>query len=123
MHLKQIIETCNYEEEIDNICVDVFVDDYIRNTKKFLEFSLSKYFIITNIHISEPYDNLYSVSKAMKEKLKSARAKGRGGWWKEDCSVELLYQLLEEHKQKTNKGNYIDLCNFSMFIYFKEFKK
>jgi hypothetical protein len=123
MNLKQVIDTCNSEKEIDDNCVDVFVNDYIRNTKEFLEFPLSKYFIMTDIHLCEPYDNLFGVSKAMKEKLKSARDKGRGGWWKENCSVELLYQLLEEHKQKTNKGNDIDLCNFSMFIYFKEFKK
>jgi hypothetical protein len=51
---------------------------------------------------------------------KALEKPNRGGWWKDDCSVELLTMLLQEHLQKSNEDNEIDILNFVMFILFKK---
>lgn len=118
MTIKEIIEISSSEEEFDNNCVDIFISDYIEGNKDFKTFPLSKY-----LSAYRTGKSIIDVSSDMKQKLARAREKGRGGWWQENCSVELLEDLLEEHKLKTNAGNEIDLCNFSMFIYFKKHKE
>lgn len=51
----------------------------------------------------------------MKIKLAQKRAEGRGGWDnKEDCSKELLSQLLREHVEK---GDPLDVANFCMMLH------
>ncbi|AXH16495.1 hypothetical protein CP985_13475 [Malaciobacter mytili LMG 24559] len=118
MNLEQIINSSNSDEEIDNKCIETFINDVQSNFESFLKFPLYKYFVSYSTGIGYIEAHI-----GMQNKLAKARQKGRGGWWREDCSIELLYKLLEEHETKRNDGNDIDLCNFSMFIYFKEFKK
>lgn len=57
-------------------------------------------------------------AKAMKEKLAIAREKGRSGWDnKETCSANDLAQGFWKHTRKDNKGNFIALANFLMFLH------
>lgn len=116
--LRDILYESDTEEEIDEKCVDVFVSDYELNKDSFKKFPLQNYLIC-----ARTYRRTHDVGIEMKEKLKKARQKGRGGWWRDECTTEFLYKLLNEHKEKKNKGNNIDLCNFSMFIYFKKYKE
>lgn len=51
---------------------------------------------------------------AMKEKLAGARAKGRGGWERPDCTREALSAMLREHVEK---GDPRDVANFCMFLH------
>lgn len=63
-------------------------------------------------------DNLANLAKsAMKEKLAAARDKGRGRWWREDCSCEKLKGMLVEH---ACKGDMIDVMNIAAMIWAKE---
>ncbi|HEB94362.1 MAG TPA: hypothetical protein ENI94_13060 [Gammaproteobacteria bacterium] len=55
---------------------------------------------------------------AMKEKLRVARLKGRGGWWNPDeCNIEQLRHMLQEHLEK---GDVVDVMNFAAMIYARE---
>lgn len=57
-------------------------------------------------------------SEAMREKLKMARVKGRGGWWSdEECTVEHLRSLLREHLEK---GDMRDVMNLAAMVYVRE---
>jgi len=49
---------------------------------------------------------------AMKEKLRLARAKGRGGW--EHCYPSILSAMLREHVEK---GDPLDVANFCAFLW------
>lgn len=52
---------------------------------------------------------------AMKAKLAAKRAQGYGGWDRpEECRVEFLSQLLQEH---VRKGDPVDVANFSMMLH------
>lgn len=53
-----------------------------------------------------------AMAAAMKEKLRLAREKGRGGW--ETCSQQDLSRLLREH---VDKGDPRDVANFCAFLY------
>ena len=56
--------------------------------------------------------------QAMQEKLAIARSRGRGGWWNPDeCSVNLLRQMLREHVEK---GDMRDVMNIAAMIYVRE---
>ncbi len=75
--------------------------------------------IETDKDIDERSVDIFSLK--MKEKLKRAREKGRGGWYnKELCTDEELANLFKEHLSKANKDNFIDLANFLMFLYIRE---
>lgn len=57
-------------------------------------------------------------SAAMRSKLDRKRQDGRGGWNKPDeCSVEFLRQLLDEH---VRKGDPVDIANICMMIWNRE---
>ncbi|NIC05226.1 hypothetical protein [Billgrantia bachuensis] len=59
-------------------------------------------------------------ARTMKLKLAAAREKGRDGWDDPDrCSVELLADLLMEHLQKANRGNYVDIANLAMMLHLR----
>lgn len=58
-----------------------------------------------------------SAKKAMEEKLKAARNKGRGGWWSDDCKAESLKEMLKEHVEK---GDMRDVMNIAAMIYYRE---
>lgn len=56
-------------------------------------------------------------SRKMKDKLMTARMKGRSGWDDpEQCSGQVLIDLLAGHIQKDNAGNWIDLANLCMML-------
>ncbi len=59
-----------------------------------------------------------SVKKAMEEKLKVARQKGRGGWWSTDCNTKHLREMLKEH---IDKGDMRDVMNLSAMIFYREY--
>ena len=53
----------------------------------------------------------------MKEKLASARSKGRGGWADPaQCSGDHLAGLLADHVYRTEPGNWLDIANFAMML-------
>ena len=55
---------------------------------------------------------------AMREKLKLARVRGRGGWWNSDeCTVDDLRSLLREHIEK---GDMRDVLNLAAMVYVRE---
>jgi len=55
---------------------------------------------------------------AMKDKLKIAREKGRGGWWNADeCDIAYLREQLQQHIEK---GDMVDVMNFAAMIYVRE---
>lgn len=55
---------------------------------------------------------------AMREKLKISMERGRGGWWNPDeCSIEQLRYMLQEHMEK---GDMVDVMNFAAMIYARE---
>lgn len=54
---------------------------------------------------------------AMDEKLEISRAKGRGGWWREECTIEQLKAMLAEH---VDKGDMVDVMNIAAMIWAKE---
>ena len=57
-------------------------------------------------------------SNAMTSKLRTAREKGRGGWWNPgECSTEMLKEMLVEHIEK---GDMIDVMNFAGMIFVRE---
>lgn len=117
--LIDIVIECNHEDEkIDNMCVDEYIK-YLKNENQ------EKPFIVVDSLscIDKKNINYEDLALKMKAKLLSCRNKNRAGWWQESCSVELLTQLYFEHKEKKNKDNEIDLCNFSMFIHFKNTDK
>lgn len=51
---------------------------------------------------------------AMKNKMDVSRIKGRTGW--QDCSVDDLLKMFNEHVEK---GDFIDIGNFSMMLWFR----
>lgn len=56
----------------------------------------------------------------MKCKLAIARSKGRSGWDNPNlCTVESLVDMLVEHLQKPNAGNWIDIANFCMMLHLR----
>lgn len=56
----------------------------------------------------------------MKCKLAIARSKGRSGWDNPDlCTAESLVDMLVEHLQKPNAGNWIDIANFCMMLHLR----
>jgi hypothetical protein len=50
----------------------------------------------------------------MKAKLAAARAKGRGGWYGQECNAQLLSDMLRAHVEK---GDPRDVANFCMFLH------
>ena len=61
---------------------------------------------------------LTTVAKnAMDKKLQITRSKGRGGWWKPECSISDLKQMLVNH---VDKGDMRDVMALAAMIYFKE---
>lgn len=54
---------------------------------------------------------------AMKDKLAKKREQGYAGWDSEECQIESLAQMLVDH---VNKGDPIDIANFSMMIHQRE---
>ncbi len=113
-----VLENNCEDEHIDNMCVDEYIK-YLKNEEQ------EKPFIVVDSlsYIDEKNINYEDLALRMKAKLLSCRNKNMSGWWQESCSVELLTQLYFEHKEKKNKDNEIDLCNFSMFIHFKNTDK
>lgn len=64
------------------------------------------------------YRLVYFAGEAMKEKLGIARSRGRGGWWNpEECSIDLLRQMLRDHVEK---GDMRDVMNIAAMIYVRE---
>ena len=56
--------------------------------------------------------------REMRDKLEAKRLQGRSGWDDPDqCSIESLWELLEEHVQKRQA---IDIGNFAMMIWNRE---
>ena len=56
-------------------------------------------------------------ARRMTEKLAASRAKGRGGWWNEKlCETSHLRRLLDEHGNKGNDGNMVDIAILAMMI-------
>ena len=115
-----IVEANMNDELIDNLCVDAFIkyiqDKTIIQSGITLDSYVVEAFGFTNVEID--YEQL---SLNMKLKLDKARQKGKNGWWNDKvCSISNLRELYQEHTQKKNNGNVIDLCNFAMFIYFRE---
>ncbi|MEY2117305.1 hypothetical protein [Rhodanobacter sp. FW106-PBR-R2A-1-13] len=54
-------------------------------------------------------------ARAMKAKLATARAKGRGGWQNEEASMhQRLSDMLRHH---VDKGDPVDVANFCMFLH------
>ena len=53
----------------------------------------------------------------MIKKLEVAREKGRCGWWKEECNIDFLKDMLREHIEK---GDMIDVINIAAMIMLKE---
>lgn len=65
-------------------------------------------------------DDLWVESWAttMKRKMRDARRKGRSGWNDpEQCSVELLGDMLADHLHKDNADNYVDIAILSMMLH------
>lgn len=120
--LTSIIEESKSNNElIDNTCVDEFIK-YLQDKTIIQSGIVLDSFVVEEfglIGASEvDYDKL---SLAMKQKLQKAREKGRSGWWNSNtCTISHLYDLYSEHTQKFNEGNQIDICNFAMFIWFRE---
>lgn len=57
-------------------------------------------------------------AEAMREKLKLARVRGRGGWWNSDeCTIDDLRSLLREHIEK---GDMRDVLNLAAMVYVRE---
>ena len=66
---------------------------------------------------------------AMSSKLGVARHRGRGGWYRDDCSNADLLRMLREHLDKVDKSypfnpdsvteGLVDIANFCMFIHQK----
>lgn len=63
---------------------------------------------------------LLAVKEDMTFKLAKAREKGRGGWWHDDCTSEMLWNMLYEH---IDKGDFIDVVNFMAMIAVKDYRK
>jgi len=65
----------------------------------------------------------------MLDKLEQKRKEGRGGWYREDCSLDTLVTLLEEHMAKAveqgddaddltiDPHQLVDIANLAMFLY------
>ena len=61
---------------------------------------------------------VHYASDAMREKLKLARVRGRGGWWNSDeCTIDDLRTLLREHVEK---GDMRDVLNLAAMVYVRE---
>jgi len=74
----------------------------------------------TQEEIEQERDNhaVDQFAAAMKEKLASARHKGRGGWHDPDrCSASFLADLLIGHLSKGNDGTFLDVANFCMMLH------
>ncbi len=72
------------------------------------------------VSYSDPAIDDYMVEWAaarMKEKMASARKKGRGGWHTPNCTTEELRQKLREH---IDKGDMVDVLNLAGMILLRE---
>lgn len=115
-----IIESNKNDALIDNTCVDEFIK-YLQDKSIIQSGIVLDTFVVEKFGLLGNEINYLDLSSKMKEKLQKARDKGRGGWWnRETCSISHLYDLYHEHTQKHNEGNQIDVCNFAMFIWFRE---
>lgn len=116
-----IINSNNDDEQIDNKCVDVFIK-YLKDKTIIQSGIVLDSFVVEEFGLLGTYEVDYEkLSLLMKQKLFKAREKGRSGWWNSDtCTISHLYDLYSEHTQKCNDGNRIDICNFAMFIWFRE---
>lgn len=114
--LWQILLRCGTNEGvIDDECVDVFIRKII--SKTYDNFNLIDEIVLP---IAKDYKYLTDLGVLMKNKLYQKRLQNYGGWYKNSLPIEILYELLENNKNKKNAGNNIDLCNIVMFIYFRE---
>lgn len=58
-------------------------------------------------------------STAMRRKLTQKRKEGRGGWqFPDECPIEDLRTMLKEH---IAKGDSVDIANFAMMIWNREY--
>ncbi len=57
-------------------------------------------------------------SVKMKDKMEQSRNKGRGGWHTPKCSTETLRKMLQEHIEK---GDMIDVMNIAGMILVREY--
>ncbi len=117
---KIIIESNKNNELIDNSCVDEFIK-YLQDKSIIQRGIVLDSFVVEEFGLSGKEIDYSNLSLKMKEKLQKARNKGRGGWWdSQSCPLPHLYSLYSEHTKKYNEGNQIDVCNFAMFIWFRE---
>jgi hypothetical protein len=117
---KIIIESNKNDELIDNSCVDVFIK-YLQDKSIIQSGIVLDSFVVEEFGLLGDEIGYYNLALKMKEKLQKARNKGRGGWWNnQTCPLPHLYNLYSEHTKKLNEGNQIDICNFAMFIWFRE---
>jgi hypothetical protein len=56
-------------------------------------------------------------TKQMKDKMAVSRGKGRGGWHTQRCSTESLRKMLQEHIEK---GDMVDVMNIAGMILVRE---
>lgn len=56
------------------------------------------------------------LAECMKEKLAQKRHEGRGGWYTDECSQDILSDMLRQHVEK---GDPIDVANFCMMLYMR----
>lgn len=76
--------------------------------------------VVERSYIEETADmRLLDLSqRAMREKLRIARHKGRGGWWNDtECSIDHLRALLREHVEK---GDMRDVMNLAAMVFVRE---
>lgn len=115
-----IVENKKNDELIDNSCVDEFIK-YLQDKSIIHSGIVLDSFVIECLGLLGDKIDYLDLSLKMKEKLQKARNKGRCGWWNsQTCTISHLYDLYNEHTNKCNDGNQIDICNFAMFIYFRE---
>lgn len=61
-------------------------------------------------------DAILQAAGAQAEKMFASLLKGRGGWWKPECSPQFLLVELIKHIEK---GDMIDVMNFAMMLWFR----
>ena len=57
----------------------------------------------------------------IRAKLEKSRAKGRAGWSHPNAGIEEgLQRMLQDHVQKANPGNYVDIATLALMLHWRD---